>query len=718
MKKTIIYLLIAGCMVTSCSMTSRLKRAKVRANISLPQRILAPEEKKGYDQRSVLEFSDLKGKKTTYATTEKDKNGKDQITVELQGVTVVAKSRTVPERFGKVDIDFVISVPEKLLGKKRQLTLTPRLLKKNEEIPFSDLIISGGRFSKTQLNGYQKYEEYLKAIVPDSAFYSKLVNQQAYRKYLISYDQSEKRKLRKDSLTWAHYDAFTTKTNKRYLLFNEKMYRSRIWLSKVLGYELIKERYELFERDTIHISRFFSNRYEAIVSLFPQFHLLRYKSDETTPDKYKRFQTRVRRTYHKLAPEDSISILKRYYRYKRIARNEMLKAEKEKKFAELVKFPKNPSAHLDTVVYRKGRFEYYYHQEVATDENSKRMQLYLSGHVLNTKRNSYTLPTSDTLSYVVSSMLQFMDLTPRFQQKIIERKAITSVKAYITFPMGKSTLLESLGENHKEIEKIQEMTKKLTDTGEFLMDSITLVAGSSPEGSYRANLQLSKSRAESLKKYLRTKLEEVKGIDTLLKARWRGEDWNGLIRLINETTAFYPKSELLKLVDKSGNPDQKEKMLKIQFPAQYAIIRKELYPQLRAVDFTFHVHRAGMIKDTIHTTEPDTLYADAIKLMQERKYSKALTILTEYNDWNTAICLMSLGYDENACNLLLKEKLSADREYLLAILTARLNREEEAVKYYRHACEMDDSKRWRGALDPEINRLIKKYDLNKENPSK
>jgi hypothetical protein len=249
-----------------------------------------------------------------------------------------------------------------------------------------------------------------------------------------------------------------------------------------------------------HISRFFGHRYEVIVCLFPQFHLLRFKSDETIPDKYKRFPARIRRTYHKLTPEDSISILKRYYRYKRIARNENLKAEKEKKFAELVKFPKNSNAHLDTVIYRKGRFEYYYHQEVATDENSKRMQLYLSGYVLNTNRNSYTLPTSDTLSYVVSSMLQFMDMTPRFQQKIIERKAITSVKAYITFPLGKSTLIESLGENHKEIEKVQEMTKKLTDTGEFLMDSITLVAGSSPEGSYRTNLQLSKSRAESLKK--------------------------------------------------------------------------------------------------------------------------------------------------------------------------------------------------------------------------
>lgn len=715
MKKIIMPLMLIVCIVSSCSMTGQLRRSKARVNISLPNSL--QEESKTETEnkkRSVLEFTDLKGKKTTYATTEKDQNGKQQITVELRGVTVVAKSRTVPERFGKVNIDFIVSVPEKLIRRNRQLVLTPFLLKKDQQTPFNDLVLNGSHFYQRQCNDYKKYEKYLSQIIPDSAFSERLINQRAYRKHLFSYNKLQKEKVRKDSLEWRAFNCYLINTYKRYDLFNRKMIQNRIWLRKLLGYPLIRKRYELFDRDTIYVSRFFEKRYEKIVRLFPEFNLARTVSNKTMPEKYRAFQTRIRYSYRSLSKEDSIAILKRYYRYKKRFRNEQLKKEKEQKFAELVRFPKNIHAHLDTVISHRGKMLYYYHQEVTTDENSKQIKLFLNGYVQNTNKKKYHLPASDTLTYVLSSMIQFMDLTPRFQQKIIERKAMSSVKAYITFKSGKSELVESLGENQKEIKKIEQTIANLTDTGEFVIDSITLIAGSSPEGSFKTNLQLSKSRALSLKKYLRTKLKEVKGIDTLLKASWRGEDWDNLVRLVNETASFYPKGEILKLLNKTIQPDQKEKMLKKVYPTEYAIIRKEIYPQLRAVDFTFSLHRAGMIQDTIHTTEPDTLYASAIQLMQQRKYSKALTILAPYNDWNTAICLMSLGYDESACTILQKEKICADRQYLLAILFSRLNREEQAISYYRQACEMDDSKRWRGALDPEINRLVRKYDLNKE----
>ena len=75
---------------------------------------------------------------------------------------------------------------------------------------------------------------------------------------------------------------------------------------------------------------------------------------------------------------------------------------------------------------------------------------------------------------------------------------------------------------------------------------------------------------------------------------------------------------------------------------------------------------------------------------------------------------MSLGYDKPAYDILLKEQESANQEYLLAILCSRLGKEAEAVRRFLHSCELDDSKVYRGALDPEINRLIRAYNLNKK----
>ncbi len=61
-----------------------------------------------------------------------------------------------------------------------------------------------------------------------------------------------------------------------------------------------------------------------------------------------------------------------------------------------------------------------------------------------------------------------------------------------------------------------------------------------------------------------------------------------------------------------------------------------------------------------------------------------------------------------------QQSLSANSEYLLAILAARLGKEKEAYERYIHSCKMDESKRWRGALDPEINNIINKYNLSQK----
>ena len=141
------------------------------------------------------------------------------------------------------------------------------------------------------------------------------------------------------------------------------------------------------------------------------------------------------------------------------------------------------------------------------------------------------------------------------------------------------------------------------------------------------------------------------------------------------------------------------------------MIRNELYPMLRAVDFVFYLSRRGMVEDVVYTNVIDTAYANALKLMDRRKYKEAMPKLLEYQDWNTAICYMSLGYNDTALQIFEKQKQSEDRDYMLAILYSRVGKIENAGETLMPCCKEDESKIDRGELDPEISRLMDKYNL-------
>lgn len=128
---------------------------------------------------------------------------------------------------------------------------------------------------------------------------------------------------------------------------------------------------------------------------------------------------------------------------------------------------------------------------------------------------------------------------------------------------------------------------------------------------------------------------------------------------------------------------------------------------MQAVNFRYDLRRKGMVKDTIHTTELDTLYARGVKLLNDRKYYDALRILSTYADRNTVVAHLSLGHDERAFELLAMLPKDAITEYLRAIACSRLGRKEEGRRHFLNACRMDERMEYRGNLDPEIAELMK-----------
>ena len=529
-----------------CSVAGRLQRQQATAGLAQ----LTRAERQERQQDSRPQVVKLQRDSNTFYLAPVDTlaDGERVMALQIEQVTVVAKMRSIPERNGRVVLDFIVTLPKQLLGKSRSVVITPILHKPDESVALEDLVIRGGRFSLLQERDYWQYETYVERFRPDTV-------------------------------------------------------------------------------------------------------------------------------------------------------------GREAAFNRFVKFPYPEDVRLDSLVEGRSTVTYYYSQAVKTDETSKKMLVTLQGQVLAVDDSAYRLPPSDTLSYVVSSMLSFVDTVPRYRIKVIDKFVTVEDRNYIQFFVGDTRVVDTLGDNRRQLDKITGLMRQIVEQQEFYVDTITLTAASSPEGAYAFNERLSQGRAAALKRYLVRRYG--RSIDTMLTVRWVAEDWAELTTRIRTDREIVNRDAILELIVEEKNPDRREQAIRQQFSKEYAYIRSVIYPQLRAVNFRYNLRRKGMVKDTIHTTELDTTYTRGVELLQKRKYAKALYILNDYNDRNTVVAHLSLDHNERAMELLAAMPKDAVTEYLRAIACSRLGRKEEGREHFLEACRLDGRMEYRGNLDPEIAELLK-----------
>ena len=529
-----------------CSVAGRLQRQQATARLA--QLTRAERQERQQDPRPQVVKLQRDSNTFYLAPVDTLADGERVMALQIEQVTVVAKMRSIPERNGRVILDFIVTLPRQLLGKSRSVVITPILHKPDESVALEDLVIRGGRFSLLQERDYWQYETYVERFHPDTV-------------------------------------------------------------------------------------------------------------------------------------------------------------GREAAFNHFVKFPYPEDVRLDSLVEGRSTVTYYYSQEVKTDETSKKMLVTLQGQVLAVDDSAYRLPPSDTLSYIVSSMLSFVDTLPRYCIKVIDKFVTVEDRNLIQFFVGDTRVVDTLGDNRRQLDKITGLMRQIVEQQEFWVDTITLTAASSPEGAYAFNERLSQGRAAALKRYLVRRYG--RSIDTMLTVRWVAEDWQGLTNRIRTDREIGNRDAILELIVEEKNPDRREQAIRQQFSKEYAYIRSVIYPQLRAVNFRYNLRRKGMVKDTIHTTELDTTYTRGVELLQKRKYAKALYILNDYNDRNTVVAHLSLDHNERAMELLATMPKDAVTEYLRAIACSRLGRKAEGREHFLEACRLDGRMEYRGNLDPEIAELLK-----------
>ena len=419
-------------------------------------------------------------------------------------------------------------------------------------------------------------------------------------------------------------------------------------------------------------------------------------------------------------------------------RNQRRIANKGKMYAKYVKTPIiSEGIRLDTVIQNSnGDFIYNYVQTINTRPRLRKVDVVLAGAIYEQDKEIYTVPRTEPLTFYISSISAFANLSERYLTRVIERKALANASYEIEFAVGRNDIREDLADNAKQIALMKENLVDLMSNDVFDLDSVVVVANASPEGTWSANDALSRRRGESVVTYFnafmnehRRKIAREGGFSVdeqgnivtnrskipaiRFTSRSVPENWTGLDRLVRDDVRLTDeqKQNYFALSDMKDGDAREARMRGEDY---YRFLKDTLYPRLRVVDFSFHMHRKGMIKDTVHTTELDQHYMKGVRLLRDMAYDEAVKILGPYQDFNAALAYMAV--DRNASAMLILQNLPSDPKvnYLLAILHSRNGDNQKAVQCYLDACRKDPSYIHRGNLDPEISALIKAYGLNKQ----
>lgn len=428
--------------------------------------------------------------------------------------------------------------------------------------------------------------------------------------------------------------------------------------------------------------------------------------------------------------------LEHYTNDLRVRLNRRKVERKEEVFRQYVKAPiVSEGLRLDTVIQQiGGDIAYEYVQSVRVRPKMRKASVILGGEILQDGQVIYRVPPSEPLTFYISSLSSLTDNRIRYKTKVISRTVQANTACYIEFEQGKADIRENRGNNHAEMGRIKENLVSLVEDKVFDLDSIVITASCSPEGSWESNRKLSVLRSESVSRHYQAflkrredSLRRSQGVMLSMDDSYRAaqkapirfiphydaENWDMLDALVEkDSTLARADKDRYGKIRETADPDTREKML--QELSGYRYLRENLYPRLRTVRFDFHLHRKGMVKDTVHTTEVDSTYMLGLEALREREYEKALSLLREYRDYNTAIAYVSLDYNASAMDILKDLEKTPQVNYMLALLYARKGDDQNAVQYYLNACHEDRSYVFRGNLDPEINVLIQRYGLNRE----
>ena len=400
-----------------------------------------------------------------------------------------------------------------------------------------------------------------------------------------------------------------------------------------------------------------------------------------------------------------------YTRKWQVRANERRKQRKDKMFSKYVRDPiAVEGIRLDTVLTSSsGDFIYRYLHTFSPPPMVKKVSVSLRGKIYQDGEFMDDLPFPDDITFYISSLSGLVQDKVRYKMVILERRIYDNTKVLLDFEQGSSQLDTLLGDNASELMRVRRCVGDMFSNEDYDLDSLKITASCSLEGSIDYNRRLSSARAESVKEVLADDFPD--SWRTKVYSAATPENWEHFSLLVENDTILTDscRKRIARQVEKaSARPDDAEASL-ARMP-EYRYLREKIYPKLRYVKFEFYMHRVGMVKDTLHTTEIDSVYMAGLDALRNMDYKHAVSQLRQYRDYNSALALTSADYNHTALDVLQAlSKTDPKVCYLMAIVLSRLGQKTEAARYLDLAVAYDPMLKYRANLDPELSGYINNF---------
>ena len=598
-----------------------------------------------------LQRVDFRGREVLLMSAVKDEQtGEMVVSDRIDPVVVEARFRNIAERNGYVNIAFDINIPSRILYSECQLRLYPQLSFLSDTLNLDKVYITGDKYRREQLRGYELYEKFLNSIIPDTSDFVDVFTRKALLERFVERNFKEVALLKHDT---SYVDMESSSRLFGVTLGEAIEHYSKKWLVRRNG-RLEDKKEKMFEK---YVKNPFEHTGVRLDSVVRGDEGLRYcyRYELKTVPGLKKVELRIggelfdsqKRLYampeagpvtYYVSSLSSLAVTGTRYR------QEIVTRDMEVNSSAYITFNVGDYSYCDTLASNAAQM--------------RRVQ-----NILQT-----VLADS---SYVADSMIISSSSSPEggyLYNRILSEKRAGSIKEYLL--------------------KYMNRVNDSINGGILEVSLMTGPGGSSEEERYVQGRRL-KYDADFIKVC-------------------EADPWPRLERMIFSDSVL---REDIILADAFSIPDPDARERALSKSRHYGYIKEVLYPELRRVDFTLKLHRPGMLKDTLCTYQVDTVYMKGLEALDSQNYREAVALLQPYADMNSALAYLCLGYNHSAKAVLENLPKDARRDYLLAVASARIRDEGGAAKYFLSSVEQDASMRHRGNLDPEISAIIKKYAL-------